>query len=365
MIPFLKLELSEESITLVNSTLRAGKLAQGDRVRQFERLLAEYCGVQEAVAVNSGTAALHLALLALGVTAGDEVITTPFTFGATVNAILMCGARPVFVDIEEASFLIDPGKIEEKLSKSTKAIIPVDIFGRLADYEFLGALAEKYHFRILEDACQAIGAERVGRKAGSFGDIGVFSLYATKNLFAGEGGVLVTDDSAMAERCRVLRNHGQSGKEKYDYLELGYNYRMTDVGAAMALPQLENIDQQNQRRIDMSGFYNEALRNIKGIELPVIEDKSSVFHLYTIRVTEEAKMNRDALQNQLYDRGAESLVYYPRPLHFYPMYRQIGYEEGDFPLAEKACREVLSLPIYPSLREAELQEVVQIISTIL
>jgi len=169
----------------------------------------------------------------------------------------------------------------------------------------------------------------------------------------------------MAERCRVLRNHGQSGKEKYDYLELGYNYRMTDVGAAMALPQLENIDQQNQRRIDMSGFYNEALRNIKGIELPVIEDKSSVFHLYTIRVTEEAKMNRDALQNQLYDRGVESLVYYPRPLHFYPMYRQIGYEEGDFPLAEKACREVLSLPIYPSLREAELQEVVQIISTIL
>lgn len=364
MIPFIRLELADESIELANNVLKSGQLAQGKYVDELEYKFAEYCGVSHAVAVSSGTAALHLALLALGIKEGDEVITTPFTFGSTASSILMCGARPVFVDIEEDTFLMNPELIEDKVTYRSGAIIPVDIFGRLADYDRINEFALDHDLKVVEDACQAVGAMSDGNRAGTFGDIGVFSLYATKNLCAGEGGIIVTDDERLADRFRILRNHGQAGRERYDYQELGYNYRLTDLSAAVALPQLETIEEMNQKRLENAEFYNEALAGINGLKLPGIDEKRSVFHLYTMRVTEEFRMNRDELKDHLAVEGIETAVYYPKPLHLYPLYRKFGYKEGDFPVAEKACAEVLSLPIHPLLKREDLEKVVQTISSI-
>jgi len=317
------------------------------------------------VAVNSGTAALHTALYACGIKKGDEVITAPFTFVATANSILMQEAKPVFVDISSDTFNIDPAKIEEKISKKTKAILPVDLYGHIYDVEAVNKIAGKYHLRIIEDACQAHGAEYKGRKAGTLGDIGCFSFYATKNITTGEGGMLVTNNRKYAELSKKLRHHGQSSKTRYRYLGLGFNYRLTDIAAAIGIEQLKKIDNLNKRRINNARILNEGLKNIEGLILPTVKNNyKHVFHQYTIRVTDNFKISRDKLAKYLKSRGIENAVFYPTPLHLYPHFRKLGYKKGDFPVSEKIGKEVLSLPTHSLVSEKDIKFIIRTIKKI-
>lgn len=359
MIPISKPIIGNEEIEAVVSVMKTGIIAQGPKTAQFEQEFARYCGTKYAVAFNSGTAAIHAGLYALGITEGDEVITSPFTFVASANPILMQGARVVFADISEDDFNLDPNEVIRKLTTSTKAILPIDLYGQIYDYESIKGLAEKHNLRILEDACQAVGAELSGVKAGSFGDIGAFSLYATKNIMCGEGGVATMNDEELMEKCKRFRHHGQSEKTRYEYWDLGYNYRMADLNAAIALVQLTKVDQLNEKRRSNAALLTAGLLAVRGLILPrVIPGRTHVFHQYTIRITEEFGATREDLVKFLNEHGIGSNIYYPKPLHLHPHFSKLGYKEGDFPVAEKLSKQVLSLPVHPSVTEEEIRFIV-------
>lgn len=359
MINVSKPIIEKEEIDAVMEVMKSGMLAQGPRVKELENEFAKFCEADFAVAFNSGTAAIHSGLYALGVKAGDEVITTPFTFVATANPILMLGAKVVFCDIREDDFNIDPDKAEEKITQNTKAILPVDLFGQVYDYNKLEKISAGHNLKILEDACQAVGAEQSGKKAGKFGNIGAFSLYATKNIMSGEGGVVVTDDEDLAEKCRRFRHHGQSEQTKYEYWDIGFNYRMMDLQAAIGLAQLKKVEIFNAKRIENAKKLSHELADIKGLVLPqVLEGNKHVFHQYTIRVTENFKSTRAEFTAYLKEQGIGSGIYYPKPLHLHPHFLKMGFKEGDFPVAERLSTEVLSLPVHPSLTEDELNLII-------
>lgn len=352
--------LGEDEIDSVISVLRSGTLAHGKIVEEFENAYASYTGTEFAVAVNSGTAALHLALLAHGIGEGDEVITTPFTFIATANAILFTGARPVFADIEQDTFNIDPNKIKEKITKQTRAILPVHLFGQPCDMERIMEIARKNHLAVIEDACQAHGAEYKGNKAGSFGT-GCFSFYPTKNMTTGEGGMVTTNDPDIAKKVRILRNHGQ--QERYNHIMIGFNYRMTNIGAAIGLCQLRMLDQFNLQRISNAKLFTEQLGQEPGIIAPYISpDVVHVFHQYTIRITENNRMSRQSLREKLAAKGIGTEIYYPVPVHQQPYYQRLRYDDR-CPAAEKAGAEVLSLPVHPGLSEKEVDYIVSVIKS--
>jgi len=335
-------------------------LAQGPKVKELEEAFCQFCGVKYAVALTSGTAAIHAGLSALGIREEDEVITSPFTFVATANPILMLGGKVVFADIAEGDYNIDPQKVKEKITNKTKAIIPVDLYGQIFNYQIMNALAKEHNLKILEDACQSIGAEQNGLKAGNFGDAAAFSLYATKNIMSGEGGILATNDEEVAENCRRFRHHGQSAQ--YEYVELGYNYRMTDLCAAIGVEQLKKVDIFNGRRIKNAGLLSAGLSGIKGLVLPKInQNNKHVFHQYTIRLTDEFKGSREELMAYLKSKDIGSGVYYPKPLHLHPHFMKLGYKAGDFPIAEKSSKQVLSLPVHASLSESEINQIIQAI----
>jgi dTDP-4-amino-4,6-dideoxygalactose transaminase len=341
--------IGEEEKQAVLEVLDSGMLAQGPRVKAFEEAFAEMCGVRHAVATSSGTTALHVVLLAHGIGPGDEVITTPFTFIASANCVLYVGARPVFVDIVPTTFNIDPAQIEAAITPRTKAIMPVHLFGLPCDMEPIVALAQAHGLLVVEDACQAHGAEYHGQRAGSFGT-GCFSLYPTKNVTSAEGGMITTDDEEIAERCRVIRQHGM--RRRYYHDELGFNFRMTDVHAAIGLAQLKKLEGFNEARIANARFLSEHL---KGIATPTVpEGYRHVFHQYTIRV---ADGRRDAVREGLREKGIGSGIYYPVPVHKQRVYVELGYEES-LPEAERASEEVLSLPIHPGLNSADLETIV-------
>lgn len=345
-----------ESIAAVTRVLQSGMLAQGPEVKRFEEEFARYLGTRYAVATSSGTSALHLALLALGVGPGDEVITSPFSFIATGNSILFCGAKPVFADIDSDTYNIDPRLIRQKITPKTKAIMPVHLYGQPSDMDGILSLCKEYKLALVEDACQAHGAEYKGRKVGSFG-IGCFSFYPTKNMTTGEGGMLTTDDQAIAEKTRMLRNHGQS--QRYRHTRLGYNYRMTDVAAAVGIGQLKRLDEFNDKRIENATFLADRISLVKGLRVPAVATHAKhVFHQFTIRVEEDFKLTRDALQKRLNEQGVGSAVYYPVPIHQQPFYVDLGYRDH-LPIAERAAREVLSLPVHPRVTAADLQFVVE------
>lgn len=350
MIPIAKPLMDEEEKRAVLEVLDSGMIAQGPRVRAFEEAFAETCRARYAVATSSGTTALHVALLAHGVGAGDEVITTPFTFIATANSILYVGARPVFADIDPTTFNIDPSQIEGVITPRTKAIMPVHLFGLPADMDLVLEIAERYHLVVIEDASQAHGAEYKGRRVGSFGTA-CFSLYPTKNITSAEGGMITTDNSQIAETCRVLRQHGM--RRQYYHDELGFNFRMTDVHAAIGLAQLRKLEQFNEARIANAAYLSEHLR---GVVTPVVpRGYRHVFHQYTIRVPDG---RRDALKDFLTERGIGTGIYYPVPVHQQTFYRQaLGYEMS-LPQAERAAREVLSLPVHPAVSPADLETIV-------
>ncbi len=365
MIQISKPFIGKEEIEAVTDVLKSGNIAQGQKVRELEEKFAKFCGTKYTIAVNSGTAALHTALNSVGIKPGDDVITTPFTFIATANSILMAGAKPVFADIEQDTFNINPEKIKDKITKKTKAIMTVDLYGQLCDYEEIGKIAEKNNLTVIEDACQAIGAEFNGKKAGSFGDIGVFSFYATKNITCGEGGAVVTNNRDYADKSKLFRQHGRSNMSTYDYISLGYNYRMTDIQAAMLLEQFKKINIITKKRIENAKYFSKELGKIKGITIPAIKKNNKhVFHQYTIKIEKDFKLSREELVNKLSEKGISTGVYYPKPLHLCTHFKKFGYKEGDFPVAEKLSKQVLSLPVHPNLSKEDLNCIVDAIRKI-
>lgn len=354
MIPIAKPIIGPEEKQAVMDVLDSGMLAQGPRVKEFEDAFAQMCGTQFAIATSSGTTALHLALAANGIGEGDEVITSPFTFIASANSILFTGARPVFVDIDPATFNLDPDLLEQAITPHTRAILPVHLFGLCCDMDPILAIAHKYGLVVIEDACQSHGAEYKGKRAGSFGT-GAFSLYATKNITTGEGGMITTDDPQIAEKCRILRQHGM--RRRYYHDELGFNFRMTDMQAALGTVQIQKLDQFNRQRIQNAAYLNQ---NLKGVTIPQSpEGYKHVYHQYTIRIKPEM---RDALQIHLQECGIGTGVFYPVPVHQQSFYRnELGYNVV-LPHTEAAAAEVLSLPVHPSLTERDLAAIVSAVN---
>jgi dTDP-4-amino-4,6-dideoxygalactose transaminase len=346
--------IAKEEMDAVARVLESGQLAQGPRVAEFERAFAKFIGVRHAVAMSSGTSALHIALLAHGIGAGDEVITTPFTFIASINAILYTGARPVLVDVDE-SYNLNPGLIQAAITQRTKAIMPVHLYGQPADLGAIGEIARKHGLVLVEDACQAHGATFDGRRVGSFGT-GCFSFYATKNMTTGEGGMITTDDDAVAERARLLINHGMP--VRYRHETLGYNFRMTDMAAAIGVEQLKKLAGFNLLRARNAEFLSGRLGAIHGLVTPAAApSRTHVWHQYTLRVTSEFPLARDALVEGLRQSGIGTGIYYPIPAHRQEALRGIMPEGVRLPCAEQFAREVISIPVHPGLSEADLEHI--------
>ncbi|MGE0024566.1 MAG: DegT/DnrJ/EryC1/StrS family aminotransferase [Hyphomicrobium sp.] len=356
MIPFLDLKAQYAAIgpdleKAAVEALRSGEFVLGSKVAAFEKNFATYCGAKEAIAVNTGTSALHLALLALDVGPGDEVITVSMTFVATVAAIRYTGAKPVMVDIDPVTWTMDPGQLEHAITPRTKAIVPVHLHGRLADMSAILAIAEKHGLPVVEDACQAHGAEQDGRRAGAFGTIGCFSFYPGKNLGAcGEGGGIVTDRADIATRLRQMRDWGQSARYYHDYP--GFNYRMDGVQGAMLDVKLTHLPEWTAKRQSVARQYEELLGGGPVATPLPAKDREHVWHVYAIR-----SRARDWLQEELKAAGVATNIHYPRPVHLQKVHADLGYGVGSFPVSEAFAAETLSLPMYPELERAQIEHV--------
>lgn len=323
---------------------------KGKKLEEFEKAFAEYCGAGRCVGVGNGLDALHLILKAYGIGAGDEVILPSNTFIATALAVSYVGATPIFVEPDFSTLLIDPDKIEEKITPHTKAIMVVHLYGRLADMEKINAIAKRHDLKVIEDAAQAHGVERNGIKAGAFGDAAGFSFYPGKNLGAlGDGGAVVTSDPELARRVEALANYGSEQKYKHDLL--GVNSRLDELQAAFLTVKLAHLDAWTAERVRIARIYYAQIKNTK-ILLPAYTEEN-VYHVFPIFCAE-----RDALQAHLAARGIQTLIHYPIPMHLQGAYASLGYQEGDFPIAERICREELSIPLYPGLSDAEIQYIV-------
>ncbi len=376
-------ELIQEKVEkAVCEQMKSGMYIGGKAVADFEKKFAEYIGVKHAVSVNSGTDALVITLKSLGIKQGDEVITTPFTFFATAETIAMVGAVPVFVDVEEDTYNIDPDKIEEKITEKTKAILPVHIFGQPVDIEKIQKIADKHGLAVIEDACQAVGAEVSGKKAGSFGNAGCFSFFPTKNLGAfGDGGMITTNDDTLAVICRAFKEHGmaQNGAKArfilqgveddlantvspdglynpykyYNYL-IAYNSRLDAIQARVLDIKLDYLDDFNHKREEIAKFYEQELGTCSGIVTPKVKkDVKTVWHQYAFRCEK-----KDEMGNFLASKGVGSAAFYPVPLHLQKAFEYLGYKEGDLPVAEMLTKQTVCLPIFPELTQEELLYVV-------
>jgi len=356
-VPFLDLKAHHEPIreqldAAIRDVIDAGAFAGGPFVAKFEKEFAAYCAAH-SIGVGNGTDALWFALLALGVGPGDEVITVPSTFMATAEAISFCGARPVFVDIDEVTYTMDVGLLEKAITPKTKAIIPVHLFGQCSDMDAILAIARKHGIPVVEDACQAHGATYKGRKAGTLGAAGAFSFYPGKNLGAlGEGGGVVTNDADLAGKMQVLRDHGQS--RKYHHTKIGWNGRMDGIQGAALSVKLKHLDSANSRRQAHAKLYNELLRGTEEVITPVQADYGqSVFHIYAVRVK-----NRDQVLQRMGEKGISCAIHYPIPVHLQEAYQFLGLGKGSYPVAERCAEEFLSLPMYPELTREMVAAVV-------
>ncbi len=363
MIPFVDLKaqyisIKEEINTAVLKVLETTQFILGSEVTAFEEEFADYCNATDAIALNTGTSALHLALLAAGIGPGDEVITTPFTFVATVAAIVYTGATPVFVDIDPVFYTIDVTKIEQAITPKTKAILPVHLYGQPADMDPILEIAHRHGLTVIEDAAQAHRAEYKGRRIGSIGDIGCFSFYPGKNLGAyGEGGAVVTSNPEYAKTIRMLRDWGQ--ESKYHHVLKGYNYRMDGVQGAILRVKLRYLDAWTEARRADAALYDCLLAD-SGVTTPTVMPCSyHVYHVYAVRTSQ-----REKLQQQLNAQGIQTGIHYPIPVHLQAAYADLGYKPGDFPHSELAAREVLSLPMYAELTKAQVHTVAETLHSI-
>ncbi|MFC2005858.1 DegT/DnrJ/EryC1/StrS family aminotransferase [Chloroflexota bacterium] len=342
----------------IQGVARHGQFILGPEVQAFEEAMATYCGTNFAIGVASGTDALRLALLACQIGPGDEVITTAFTFVATAETIMQCGATPVFVDIKPNSYNIDPDKIERRITSRTKAILPVHLYGQAADMEPIIELAQEYKLKVIEDCAQALGTEYKGRKVGSIGDAGCLSFFPSKNLGAfGDGGMVVTNNPEVAKIVNLLHKHGAS--TNYYYILPGFNSRLDTLHAAILNVKLKWLDKWNQMRRNNAATYNKLLTQVDYIETPFVENFSNAtFNYYTIRL-ENSRLNSSELQKYLGSRGIQTMIYYPLCLHLQKAYSHLKYEKGDLPESELAQEQVLSLPMYPELSPEQIQGVVE------
>jgi len=344
--------IKEEIKKEIDDVLENTEFILGRKVRSFEEKFADYCNKKYAVCLNSGTSALHLALIASGIKEGDEVITVPYTFVATVEAILYIAAKPVFVDIDETTYNIDPAKIENAITKKTKAIIPVHLYGHPADMDAIVKIAEKHNLKIIEDACQAHAAEYKNKKV-PVTDIGCFSFYPGKNLGAyGEGGCAVTNDQEIAEKIKSLRNHGQ--KQRYVHQYIGYNYRMTGFQGAVLGVKLKYLDKWTEMRRKNAALYNKMLNDTEVVIPKQLDYAKHVYHLYVIRTT-----RRDDLQKHLNSKAIATGLHYPIPINLQEPYKKLIKDKTSYPVAEKCAKEVLSLPVFPELTQEQINFVTE------
>ncbi|HVN65363.1 MAG TPA: DegT/DnrJ/EryC1/StrS family aminotransferase [Methanomicrobiales archaeon] len=354
MIPVSKPCIGREEADAVARVMYSGMIAQDGAVAAFEQAFASYIGVRHAIATSSGTTALHAALLAAGIGPGDEVIVPSFTFIATATSVSMCGARPVFADVDDRFFTLDLVSAEPLVTGRTKAVLGVHLFGQPFDVPALADLCRDHGLLLLEDACQAHGSTFQGKRVGSLGEAACFSFYATKNMTTGEGGMVTTDDPDLAGRVRLLINHGQ--KEKYHHTTLGYNYRMTDMNGAMGLVQLGKLEGMNAKRVENAKYLDRVLRCPGVIPPAVRPDSTHVYHQYVVKVEKGAKLTRDGLMQALAARGVGTAVHYPRPVHDQPLYRdQQG--QKSCPVSARLASSVLSLPVHPLVSGEDLEAI--------
>jgi perosamine synthetase len=357
-------DLGPEEEAAVLEVLRSGRLSMGPRTAEFEDALAARAGVAHGVSTSSGTAALHVAVKALGLEPGDEGITTPFSFVASSNCLLFAGVKPVFVDIEPDTLNIDPGRIRAAITERTKAIVAVDVFGHPAEWDTLRTIADQHGIKLIEDSAEAIGSAYKGRPAGGLGDAGVFAFYPNKQMTTGEGGALVTADQDTADLARSLSNHGRGANNEEWWLEhqrLGFNYRLSEIACALGLVQLGRLDELLSRRARVAAWYNERLGGMDGVEIPTVRDHVEIaWFVYVVRLTEGAtREERDRVIEGLKSKGIGCRNYFP-PIHLQPFYREeYGYGPGDFPITESVSERTVALPFHPGVTEAEVDRVVE------
>lgn len=363
MIPITQVQFGPEEEELVLKVLRSGNIAQGPIVAEFENRFAELCGVKHAIAVNNGTTSLVASLQVMDLKPGDEVLTSPFTFVATVNAALEAGATVTFADINDDDFNLNAESVSNHISPHTKVLIPVHLYGQMADMDPLADIAEKNNLFILEDAAQAHGATYNDRSAGSYG-LGSFSFYATKNLTTGEGGIITTNDDVLADRLRVLRNQGM--RERYVYEVAGHNYRLTDLQAAVVLPQLDRYAATVSRRRANAETLTAGLRGVKGLIVPsTFANRGHVWHQYTIRVTPDAAVSRDEAVAKFIESGVGAGIYYPKLIGDYAAYSQNPrVKVSDTPVAARVASEAVSIPVHQGLSAADLDRIVEVVTTV-
>jgi perosamine synthetase len=375
VIPYGKQKIDHEDIQAVVEVLQSDWLTTGPKVEEFEHHFADHVGVKYAVAVNSGTAALHASMYAIGIEPGDEVIVSPMTFAASANCIVFQGGVPVFADIDPDTLLIDPQRVEEKITSRTKAIIAIDYAGQPCDYDKLKTVAEHYDLKLIDDACHALGGTYKKRPVGSLADLNAFSFHPVKHITTGEGGMITTDDSGYAKRMRCFRNHGITTDHRerslqgawfYEMVDLGYNYRLTDIQCALGLSQLLKLPQWIILRQEIAGRYREAFEAFPGIKLlSVRPDISHAYHLFVIRLNVGIiSLNRDEVFRALREKGIGVNVHYI-PVYFHPYYRKrFGTVPGLCPVAERAYEEIISLPIFPSMSDKDVQTVIDAVKQV-
>ncbi len=354
-IPLARPSIEDTDIAAVLEVLSTPTLSMGPRVRAFERAVAEYVGVAEGVAVNSGTSGLHLCLAALGIGPGDEVITTPFSFVASANCALYQGATPVFVDIDPGTLTIDPNRVEAAITPRTRAILPVDVFGQPAAAEQLDEIGRVHDIPVIYDACEAIGAERNGRRSGSWGKAAVFAFYPNKQITTGEGGMIVTDNPTYARVLRSLGNQGRDDNGTWmNHVRLGYNYRLDELSAALGLSQMGRIDTILARRAQVAGWYAERLGDVDGLALPYIAPETTRMSWFVYVVRIDGAVGRDRIMARLAAAGIPSRPYF-MPIHLQPLYRErFGFQPGDFPISEQVARTTLALPFFTDMGEDQI-----------
>jgi perosamine synthetase len=358
-IPLSNPDITQKEVDLINQVLSTPYLSIGPKIKEFEENIAKYIGTRYAVAVNSGTSALHLCIRSLEIKDGDEVITSPFSFISSANCMLFERARPVFVDIDKNTLCLDADRIEERINSRTKAILPVHIFGYPCRMDKIMEIAEQHHLAVIEDACEAIGAEYKGKKVGTFGNCGVFAFYPNKQITTAEGGMIATDDERIAQLCRSMRNQGRDeGDEWLSYTRLGYNYRMNELSASLGVAQLGRIDEILIKRQNVAESYNKRLRKIPGIIIPYSSpDVKISWFVYVVRLDEQkfSRADRDRTIHKLRERGIDCRDYFS-PIHLQPFYVDMfGYRTGDFPVTEEVSGLTIALPFHNNLQETEIE----------